>query len=98
MLSLVAVLSVQNLSTELETVIDWYILGLNLGLPKHLLDEIERDYQGNNRRKTQMLDLWLRRTPNATRDDVIRALKQMGENSVAENILQIRGEGKYTCK
>ena len=41
-----------------------------------------------------MLDLWLQRTPNPTWDDVIRVLKKMGENRVAENILQIRREGK----
>ena len=84
----------KNLSTELATVIDWYILGLKLGLPKHELDKIDCDYQKNDRRKAEMLDLWLRRTPNATWDDVIRALEQMGENRVAENILQIHAEGK----
>ena len=41
-----------------------------------------------------MLDLWLQCTPNATWEDVVRALEQMGEKRVAENILQIRGEGK----
>ena len=41
-----------------------------------------------------MLDLWLRRTLNATWEDVARALEQMGEKRVAENILQIHGEGK----
>ena len=44
--------------------------------------------------KAEMLDLWLHHTPNATWDDVIRALEPMGENRVAENILQIRREGK----
>ena len=41
-----------------------------------------------------MLDLWLRRTLNATWEDVARALEQIGEKRVAENILQIHGEGK----
>ena len=44
-----AVLNAQNLSSELATVVDWFGLGLNLGLPKHELDRIERDYQGNDR-------------------------------------------------
>ena len=35
---------VQVLSSELTTVVDWHKLGLNLGIPKHELDKIERDY------------------------------------------------------
>ena len=93
-ISLAAVLNAQNLSSELATVVDWFGLGLNLGLPKHELDRIERDHQGNDRRRVVMLDLWLQCTPNATREDVVRALEQMGEKKVAEDILQIRGEGK----
>ena len=92
--SLAVVLNVQNLSTELETVSNWYILGFKLGLPKHDLDMIECDHQRNDRRRVEMLDLWLQHTPNATWNDVIRALEQMGENRVAKNIRQICGEGK----
>ena len=85
-----------NLSSELASVIDWFSLGLNLGLQKHELTKIERDYQGNDRRRVEMLDLWLHRTPNATWEDVVRALQQMGENVVAENIREkyIRGRSK----
>ena len=93
-ISLAAVLNAQNLSSELATVVDWFGLGLNLGLPKHELDRIEHDYQGNDRRRVEMLDLWLRCTPCATWEDVVRALEQMGEKRVAENILQVHGEGK----
>ena len=84
-----------KLSFELATVVDWYQLGLNLGLPKHELTKIERDYQGNDRRRLEMLDKWLRCTPNATWRDVASALEQMGENSVAESIRQKdKGGGK----
>ena len=79
-------LNLQRLASELASVIDWFSLGLNLGLQKHELTKIERDYQGNDRRRVEMLDLWLQRTPNATWEDVVRALQQMGENVVAENI------------
>ena len=89
-------LNLQNLSSELASVIDWFSLGLNLGLQKHELTKIERDYQGNDRRRVEMLDLWLHRTPNATWEDVVRALQQMGENTVAEIIREkyIRGRSK----
>ena len=92
---------VSVLSSELETVVDWHKLGLNLGLPKHELDKIECDYQGNDRQRLEMLDKWLRRVPNAAWEDVVSALEQMGENRLAETIHQksIRGGGKINiCK
>ena len=93
-------LNLKNLSSELATVIDWFSLGLNLGLQKHELTKIERDYQRNDRRRTEMLDLWLQRTPNTTWEDVVRALQQMGENRVAEKIREkhIRGRSKLQPK
>ena len=89
-------LKLHNLSSELASVIDWFSLGLNLGLQKHELTKIERDYQGNDRRRVEMLDLWLHRTPNVTWEDVVTALQQMGENTVAEIIREkyIRGRSK----
>ena len=77
-----------NLSFELTMVTKWFDLGLNLNLEKHELDKIQVDHahQGNDRQRLEMLDKWLRCTPHATWGDVVRALEQMGENSVAENI------------
>ena len=90
-------LNLKNLSSELATVINWFLLGINLGLPQHELTKIERDYQRNDRRRVEMLNLWLQRTPNGTWEDVVRALQQMGENRVAENIREkyIRGRSKF---
>ena len=51
--------NLNNLSFELAAVIDWFSLGLNLSLQKHELTKIERDYQGNDRRRVEMLYLWL---------------------------------------
>lgn len=92
-------LNFQNLCAELKTVTDWHQLGINLGVPADELRRIERDYQGNDRRRVEMLDLWLRCTPNATWEDVVRALQQMGENTVAENIREkyIRKRSKLYC-
>ena len=82
------VLNLKDLSTELVMVINWFLLGINLGLPKHELSKIQQNYahQGNDQQRVEMLYLWLQRTPNATWEDVVRALEQMGENRVAENI------------
>ena len=91
------VLDAGNLSSELIAVVDWHKLGINLGLPKHELDKIQQDcaHLGNDRQRLEMLDKWLRHTPNAVWGDVVRALQQMGENRVAESIRQKdKGGGK----
>ena len=90
---------VGNLSSQLKAVTNWYQLGINLGIPRYALLQIERDYHGNERQKQEMLDLWLRGTPNAAWRDVVSALQQMQENTEAERIRQkyIRGESKQ-CK
>ena len=64
---------VGNILSELKTVTDWFQLGTNLGLEPYELKQIERDYQGNERRKQEMLDLWLRRIPNTGWKDVVSA-------------------------
>ena len=93
-----SVLDVQYLSSELQSVTNWYQLGIHLGLETHELDMVQMDYahQGNDRQRLQMLDLWLQRTPNATWENVVRALELIGRNRVAENIRQkhIRGGSK----
>ena len=84
----IGVLDLGNLSSELNSVVNWVKLGLNLGLPKHELDKIQQDYQSNDRQRLEMLDKWLRHTPNAVWEDVVKALDQMEENRMAENIRQ----------
>ena len=87
---------VGDLFSELKTVTDWHLLGINLGLQTYELLQIERDHQGNERQKREMLDLWLRRTPDAGWKDVVSALKEMKENRVAESIRRnyVRGESR----
>ena len=91
-------LNLKNLSFELATVINWFLLGINLGLPKHELSKIQQNYasQGNDQQRLEMLYLWLQRTPNGKWEDVVDALEQMGETRVAENIHEkyIRGRSK----
>ena len=96
-------LKVGDLSFELKTVTDWHKLGTHLGLQMDELKQIELDYQGNERRKKEMLDLWLRQKPDAGWRDVVSALKKMEENAVAERIRQnyVRGgesTGRFTVK
>ena len=51
---------------------------------------------------TETLDTWLQQTPNASWSDVVSALQQMGENTVAESVQQqyiggVTSELMYTC-
>ena len=91
------VLSVGNLSFELKTVTaNWYQLGVNLDLPTCDLNKIKRDYHGSNEQMLHTLDLWLRSMPTASWGGVVSALRQMGENVLADSIHQkcIRGTSK----
>ena len=84
------ILNVKNLSSELTMITNWYQLGLYLNLQTYELDKIQQDHahQGNDRQRMEMLALWLQYTPNATWEDVVSALQQMGKNRVAENVHQ----------
>ena len=90
------VLNAGYLSSELKTVTDWHQLGINLGLETYELERIEKDYQGNERRKLQMLERWLQRSPTTPWEDLASSLQKMGQNRVAEGIRQkyIEGGGK----
>ena len=89
-------LNAKSLISELKTVTDWYRLGFHLGLKTHQLKNIQQGYQESERRMLEMLDLWLRCRPNAAWGDVVSALQEMAENSMAESIRRkyIRDESK----
>ena len=78
------------LCNELTDISDWFMLGLNLGVPYRLLKEIRSNYsvEGCGACRRETLVLWLQRTPNASWRNVVGALRQMGENAMAERIEQ----------
>ena len=79
---------VKTLCNELVSVSDWRKLGLNLGVQDYKLDQIERSRsaEGCDGWKRETFSLWLRRKSSASWQDVVGALQQMGENTVAERI------------
>ena len=87
-MSITGRLDVPKLFSALRDVSDWYQLGIILGILPARLRKIEENYRGNDRRKTETLDTWLQQTPNASWSDVVSALHQMGENTVAESVQQ----------
>jgi len=88
LLSTTGKLDVQKLSNALEGVTNWYQLGIKLGILPAKLKRIEKDFQGSDRQMTETLDTWLQQTPSASWSDVVSALQQMGENTVAESVHQ----------
>jgi len=88
LLSITGKLDVPKLFSALRDVSDWYQLGIILSILPAKLRKIEENYRGNDRRKTETLDTWLQQTPNASWSDVVGALQQMGENTVAESVQQ----------
>ena len=83
-------LKINILCDELSTVSDWYQLGLKLGVPDYKLDEIQRNhpFEGCSRWKLEALKLWLQLTPNASWMNIVRALQQIGERTLAKRIRQ----------
>ena len=79
--------TLQELLNELNSVDNWHLLGVNLGLQGYQLREIERNYpRDNNRCKTELLDLWLRKTTKPTWETIASALCQIDEPVVADGI------------
>ena len=71
---------------ELTDVPDWKQLGLQLSLTPATLREIELYNRDVANMKSSMLDRWLRATPEAAWEDVVSALRMMGEERVAKSI------------
>ena len=66
---------------------DWYRLGLALTLSSHDLDIIEKDHRGDTRKQTcKMFDHWLRTQPDASYEQLIKALRDVGEETVATSL------------
>ena len=78
----------KELSNALDSVVNWYLLGVKLGLEDHELRIIERNHPGDNERcKHEVLSRWLRSAKHPTWKAVADALHLMGEETVAWKIL-----------
>lgn len=68
----------------------WYELGIQLleeSTSVNILSEIEHDYPNNaSRCCTKMFEKWLSQQPNASWDQILTALNNIGMNSAVEQI------------
>ena len=81
-------LTVKHLVTACKRVSDWHTLGIQLDLTTSQLKDIHVTYHayGVDRLKTEMFDVWLKSSPNASWTDLITALRAMDEERVASHI------------
>ena len=82
-----ATLTLNTLTRELKSVTNWYLLGVELGLKRYQLTEIESNHRGDVRRcKAEVLSCWLDNTTAPTWKAVVEALDQMDEHRAAGEI------------
>ena len=73
---------------------NWYRLGLALGLNSYKLDIFKRDHQGDTESQIcKMFDHWLRTQPDASYEQLIKALRAVGDETVANSLC--KEYGKY---
>ena len=72
--------------------LDWYLLGLQLGVSAHKLSVIQINYpRDNDRCKVEMFEAWLRVDTSATYQKLAKALVAVGKRNIAEAMCTARG-------
>lgn len=75
------------LTRELEDITgEWFQLGLHLNVDHSKLKKIEADHIGVERRKSEMLSVWLQNDLHASWHKVATALSSMGKNTSAQRL------------
>ena len=82
-------LSVSLLLSKLTKVVDWYVLGLHLNIPKYELDKIQKQFllnEGVERCKAEMLDMWLKKEEEPHWRVIVDALEKMKSYELAQEL------------
>ena len=76
------------MNKELITVAEWYTLGIHLGLQKHELDIIRKNFdrEGVLQCRLEMLTLWYDNHPDVTWSDLVKALDSTGQKRLAHKL------------
>ena len=65
----------------------WHTLGIQLGMTEDEIKEIEQDHPGDTaRRRTAMLDKWLKKQTSPSWESIIDALENMSEKRLANKL------------
>ena len=82
-----AVLTNVTLIKAIESLSDWRRLGINLGIPAHVLRTIVEDHPGNaGMCKFAMVETWLHTNPSATWKDVMEAVGMLPDVAIDQTI------------
>ena len=87
-------LTIRNVSQALVEVTDYHGLGIQLGLPLHELTTIEANHQRVERRKMEVLALWLQ-GPDPEWKDLIVALQLINLRRSARKLQEAIQKGEY---
>ena len=72
---------------------DWNRLGLALKLDPYGLNIIEQDFRGDTRKQTlKMFEFWLKTQPDASYEQLIKALREVGDETVASSLYMKYGK------
>ena len=71
---------------DLIEVVEWYSVGLQLGVKEYELKSIEQDYPRLKDRKREMFSAWLRTCDNTNYPNLIEALEAVGESKAVQQI------------
>ena len=87
-------LTIRNISQALVEVTDYRGLGIQLGLPLHELNTIEANHQRVERRKMEVLALWLQ-GPDPEWKDLIVALQLISLRRSVRKLQEAIQKGEY---
>ena len=96
-------LDIRSLSLLLASVYNWENLGIKLGISMQKLQEIKQHHSGDLEMcKNRLYDTWLRLTTDPSWMEIVDALEQIEENSLADRIrrvfLQTHSESELLTK
>ena len=87
----------QEVLSELDGMVDWFLLGAYLGVPVGKLMEVEEDYSKSSRRRAQVIHLWMKREEPSWQK-LVTALVGAGESERAINLADKYGKlGACSC-
>ena len=80
-----------QLASELQSVTNWFSLGLHFGLPPQKLHKLASEQLSVQSTRIQMLDEWMKCDPQPTWSTVVSALTLTGELQLAKKIASKHG-------
>lgn len=71
--------SLKEIEPELREITEPYLLGVHLGIPTNILDQIRKDHPNDvSRQKTEVVNYWLRNCDETTWSSLAIAIEELG--------------------